>query len=97
ARLLEGARFVHAVGERQRLAVVGDGDVLVSESARRGGHGFDRVLAVSGRGMHLQIAAKVAQLDEVWKLVLRGGLDFTAVLAQLRRNEVETELRVDFF
>ena len=65
ARLLEGARFVHAVGECQRLAVIGDGDVLVSERARRRGHGFDRVLAVGGRRMHLQIAAKVAQLNQV--------------------------------
>ena len=60
--LLERALFVEAVGDGDGLAVVGEGDVFVAEIARGGGHFLDRVFAVAGGGVHLQVAANVAQV-----------------------------------
>jgi hypothetical protein len=44
--------------------VIGDRDVLVSEAARGFDHRFERVPAVGGRRVHVQIAADVTPLDQ---------------------------------
>jgi hypothetical protein len=45
--------------------------------------------------MRVQIAANVAEIDEVGKMMFAGKLDLSAVLAQLRRYIVEPESIVD--
>ena len=77
--------------------MIGDGDVLVSHFPRGLGHLFDGVPAVALGGMHLQIAAQIGLFDELGQAMLRGCLNFSAVFAQLRRNEVELQFRIDLF
>ena len=63
-RVCERARLVEAVGHRQRLAVIGDRDVLEAEPVRRCGHRLEVVLAVRRGRVHVQVAAQVGQRDE---------------------------------
>ena len=60
-RVLERATLVEAVGHGQRLAVVGDGDVLVAQAVRGGGHRLEVVLAVGRGRVHVQVAAQIAR------------------------------------
>ena len=55
------AGFVEPVGHRQRLAVIGDGDVLESGVARREHHRLEVVLAVRLGRVHVQVAAQVGE------------------------------------
>ena len=59
--VLERAALVEAVGHRQRLTVIGDGDVLVSHAVRGRGHRLEIVLAVGRGRVHVQIAAQIAR------------------------------------
>ena len=97
ARACARARaFVEAVGHRQRLAVIGDGDVAVARGARRAGHRLD-VGAPVGRGrVHVEIAAQVgSRVTQARQRALFGRLDLAAVLAQLRRDRAPGRARVD--
>ena len=59
ARVLERPRLVEAVGHRERLAVIGDGDVLEPGVARRARHRLG-VGAAVGRGrVHVEVAAQI--------------------------------------
>ena len=57
--VLERAPLVEAVGHGQRLAVIGDGDVLVSQPVRGRGHRLEIVLAVGRGRVHVQVAAQI--------------------------------------
>ena len=59
ARVRERARLVEAVGHRQRLAVIGDRDVLEPGRPRRQRHRLGVGAAVGRRGVHVQVAAEV--------------------------------------
>ena len=78
-----------------RGRVVGDRDVLVAALARRLGHLLDRGVAVGGGGVHVQVAADVAQLDQLRQLALAGCGQLAAVLAQLGRDPLHAEPLVD--
>ena len=75
--------------------MVGDRDVLVAQRASRLDHLGEGGLAVARVGVHLQVAADVFERDELRERVRLGERDLTAVLAQLRRNPVETECVID--
>ena len=92
---LDRALLVQAVGHGQRLRVVGDGDVLVAQRARRFGHLFERRAAVGLGGVHVQVAADVFQFHQLRQAALGRGFDFAAVLAQLRRNPGQPQRLVD--
>ena len=97
ARVFERAALVEPVGHRERLAVIGDGDVR--EAGGPGGerHGFGVGAAVGGGRVHVQIAAQVGERQQAWQCAALGGLDLAAVLAQLGRNVREAERPVDLF
>ena len=96
-RVLERAALVEAVGHRQRLAVVGDGDVLMAEAVRRGGHRLEVVPAVGGGRVHVQVAAQIADGDERGQRAGDRRLDFAAMLAQLGLDPRHAERLVDAF
>ena len=56
-----------------------------------------RGFAVGGRGVHVQVAAQVVQLDQLGQLAFGGPLEFAPRFAQLRRNPGQIERGVDFF
>ena len=58
------ALLIQAVGHGQRLGVVGDGDVLVAALARGLGHLLERGAAVGLGGVHVEVAADVAQFHQ---------------------------------
>ena len=95
--MLQRPALVEAVGHRQRLAVVGDRQVLESGRARRAGHGLEIVLAVGDVGVAVQVAAKILARDEGGQRLLRGGFDLAAVLPQFRRDPRQAERGVDAF
>src|SRR5437763_3737980 len=74
------------------VRVVSDRVVLVSARDRTLEHLLERALAV-GRPVRVrvQVAADVAQLDELRKLASPGSLQLAGVLAQLRRDRLVAE------
>ena len=72
----EGALVGQAVGESEVLRVIGDRHVGVAASARRLGHFFDGVAAVGLNGVHVHVAAQVAEFEQRGQFVFRGCLDF---------------------
>ena len=58
-RMLECAPLIQSVGHRQRLAVIGDGDVPMAHGVRRRGHRLEVVAAVGLGRVHVQVAAQV--------------------------------------
>lgn len=88
---------VEAMGHGDAPAMVGERDILVTELVRRLDHGLDGRGAVGPVGMDMKIAAQVRQGHEVGQLVGLGQRDLAAVLAQLRRDEGESQLLVDLF
>ena len=93
--LFERALFVEAVRDGHGLAVIGQRNIFVAQILRRQRHFLDRVLAVARRGVHLQVAANVIQLDQIGQAMLGGRVDFARVFAQFRRNVVEAQLGVN--
>ena len=89
------ALFVEAVGHGEGLGVVGDGDVLVAQGARGLGHFEQGGAAVGLGGVHVEVAAQVAKLDELGQAAFGGGFDFARILAQLGRNPGQAERFVD--
>ena len=86
---------VEAAGDPRRGAVVRDRHVLVPARLRRRHERLDRVVAVGGVGVAVQVAAHVAELDEPRELAPRGGLDLARVLAQLGRDPRQADRGVD--
>ena len=95
--VLERAPLVQAVGHRQRLAVVGDGDVLQAGVPRRRCHRSEIVFAVGLCGVHVQIAAQIRTFDETRKRARLRRLDLAAELAKLRRDPFESKRGVNLF
>src|ERR1039457_4233588 len=94
---LHHALFIQAVGHGKGLGVVGDGDVFVAALARRLGHFFQRGAAISLGGVHVQVAADVAQFHQLGKASLLRGFDFAGVLAQFGRDPRQAQRLVDAF
>ncbi len=63
-RVRERAGLVEPVGHRQRLAVIGNGDVLEPGVARGQDHRLEVVLPVGLGRVHVQVAAQIGGLDE---------------------------------
>ena len=82
--VLERAALVEAVGHRQRLAVVGDRDVLVAEPVGGRGHRLERLAAVGLGRVHVQVAAQVGARHERGQRARSLRVELAAVLAQLR-------------
>lgn len=59
AGVLQRAVLVEPIGHPQRLAVIRDGHVAVTEAVRAGRHRFKIVAAVGGRGVHVQVAPEI--------------------------------------
>ena len=59
AACCERPRLVEAVGHRERLAVIGDGDVLEPGVPRGPRHGLGVGAAVGGGRVHVQVAAEI--------------------------------------
>ena len=95
--VLESPPLVQAVGHRQRLAVIRDGDVLEAARARGRSHRRDVLLAVGLGRVHVQVAAQVRAVDQTWKLPGGGGVDLAPVFAKLRRNPRQAQRLVDAF
>ena len=93
--VFERPPLVEAVGHRQRLRVVGDRDVLVAAPVRLGRHRLQRVAAVGGGGVHVQVAAEVGRRDQLRQAARLGRVDLALVLAQLRGNPRQAERVVD--
>ena len=77
--------------------MIGDRDVLVSHCGCGVHHFAQRRLAVGFGGVHVQVAANVAEFESAWGAALRSGVEFAGVLAQLGRNPLKPEPLVDFF
>ena len=91
------ALFVQPVGDCNRFRMVRNCNVLVAKVLGRFRHFFDRVLPVAGRAVHLQVALHVFQRDQMRQHVMFGGSDLAGVFAQLRRDEIQFQFRIDLF
>ncbi len=95
--VLEGAPLVQPVGHRQRLAVIGDGDVLEAAGPRRRGHRprcrpcrRSRSCACEGR--------RAGRRDRPGgEAPGHRSVDLAPILAQLGRDPLEAERFVDAF
>ena len=74
------AVFVQAVRHRQRLAVIGDRDVLEPSFPRRFRHRPEVVFPVGFRGVHVEIAAQVGPIDKPRQPFGQRRLDFAVHL-----------------
>src|SRR3954469_11585233 len=84
-------RRVDAVRLDRAAAVIGDPEILQTELARGGDHFLERVVSIARRRVAMERAAQILPLDQARQFVLRGRVELAAVLAQLRRNEIEIE------
>ena len=91
AQLIGGDVVAEPVARR----VVGHRQVGVAALARRLGHLLERVAPVRERRVAVQVAAQVADLDQLRQLAGRRRGDLAAALAQLGLDVVEPEPRVD--
>ena len=96
ARMLERAMLVEPVGHRERLAVIGDGDVLQSPAARAA----RAIVSTSARPsvavrVHVEVAAEIGTLDQPRQRSGLGRLDLAAVLPQFRRHERQPQRGID--
>ncbi len=63
----------------------------------RGGHLIERMVAVGFRGVIMEDAAQVGELDELRQFARFGGVDLAVALAELRRDPRQAERAEDFF
>ena len=96
--VLERAALVEAVGHRQRLAVIGDGDVLAAPPSRAAS-AIVRTSSLPSVSVLCMWRSprRSARSIRRGSVRARGGVDLAAHLAQLRRHPVEAERRVDVF
>ena len=84
------------VAEAVARRVVGDREVGVAALAGSLGHLLERVAPVGEGRVAVEVAADVADLDQLGQLaLLRGGLELAAALAQLGLDVGEAEPLVD--
>ena len=81
-----GAFLIQAEGHGEGFGMIGDGDVFVAALARGFGHFFERGAAVGLGGVHVHVAADLAQFDQFGQAAFGGGSISPQVFAQLRRN-----------
>ena len=97
---IDHAPFVEAVGHGEGFGVVGDGDVLVAQGGGSFGHFAERGFAVAFGGVHVEIAAHVAEFDQFRKAIgaidQRSGIKFARVFAEFGRNPGVAKAFVDF-
>ena len=75
--VLERPALVEAIGHGERLAVVGDGDVLATEAMRGLRHRGQVVSPVGLRRVHVQIATQIGERDERRQRSAASGLDLS--------------------
>ena len=70
---------------------------MVLVASRRGGgnHRFEGIVAVAIGRVHVEVAAQIRQLDERGYRVIARELDLVLPAAQLRRNVLHPERRVN--
>ena len=81
------AILIQAVRLDLALGMLGNAEVPVAAPAAGLDHLLDGVRTVRGGRVHVQVAADVARLKQGGQVVGPGGLDLSAVLAQLRRDQ----------
>jgi hypothetical protein len=95
AGVLEGAPLVQTIGHRQRLAVIGDSQVLEPGIPRRESHRLHAVPSVGDCRVRVQVAAQIPPFDQRRQRSLFRGLELTAGLPQLGRDPWEAECGID--
>ena len=60
-------------------------------------HFRDRLAAIGGDGVHVDVALDVSERNELRQSICSGGFNFAAVLAQLGFDVGQAELGVDLF
>ena len=90
-RLAQELVRLDVVPEPVRRGVVGDRDVPVAELPRGRRHLLDRVAAVRGGGVTVELAADVLHADKFRERPVARRLQLAAVLAQLRLDVLEAE------
>ncbi len=85
----------HVVAEPVRGRVVGDREVFPAAPHGLLGHLLQRLAAVTQRRVAVQVAAQVAQLDQLRQRAVGGGLELPAALAQLGRDPRVAQPLVD--
>ena len=76
--------FVQSSGHGQSLGVLRDGQVVIAPFLGGLGHLFERVFAVTGLGVAMQIAANIVARDQLGKTVLFGGVNLATIFAHFR-------------
>jgi len=71
--------------------VIGDGEIFVAERLGGGDQLGDGALSVGRVGVEMEITAKLALLDERREVTGGRGVDLAVVLAELRRDVIESE------
>ena len=77
------------------LRMIGDFDVLVAAGHRRSSHLLEGVAAVRSRCVRVQNSPEIALVHKVRQLPRFGEFDLSTALAQLRRNEGQSERGID--
>lgn len=77
----------HAARDLQALRMIADSDIVITQFARGLGHVLDRIAAVAGNCMRMQIAAYIGACDEIRKLAGLRLPDLVATLAQFRLDK----------
>ena len=95
--MLHRPRIIQSIRHRQILRMVGNGHVLVAAFPRGLRHFLNRVLPVGFDGMHVYIAAQVFHGDQLGQRMFLRRLNLSQTLAQLRRNIVQLQGRVNIF
>ena len=76
--------------------MIGDGPVVAAQVDHGGNDVVEGIATVAPLGMVVKRAAEFGPFDQAGNAVFCGGLEFALVFAQLRRDEIEVELVVDF-
>ena len=87
ARMLEDAMLVQPVRHRERLAVIGDREILQARRERRTRHGFHIGAAVALSGVRVKVATEIGLLDQARQRASLGRLYLAAVFPELGRYE----------
>ena len=88
---------IEPVGDGEAARVLGDRQVLQAQRLGRQRHVAQRVVAVGGLGMGMQVAPQVGQLTSLGRRPRACRLDLAAVLAQFRRDVGQPDRAVDRF
>ena len=87
--------LIEPVRHRQRLAVVGDGEILEARRVCGTCHRLDIGAAVSDVGMAVEIPPDVGAFQETRQTAVVCRRDLAAILAELWRDEEQTERTID--